>query len=84
MAKKKDNKKRRIIKLEAVPCNCPFCKTKTNPDYKNTDTLSKYINDRSKIFGKTRTGICSKHQRRISIAVKRARHLALLPFTPKI
>jgi len=85
MAKKKDNKKRRrIIKEEAVPVNCPFCKSKTSPDYKYVETLSKYISDRAKVLGKARTGICAKHQRKISVAVKRARHLALLPYVPQI
>lgn len=84
MAKKKDFKKRRVFKEEIVPLNCPFCKSKTVPDYKDVDTLSKYMSDRAKVLGKSRTGVCSKHQRRISVAVKRARHLGLLPFTPKI
>lgn len=84
MAKKKDIKKRRKIIEIAVPRNCPFCKGKTEPDYKEIDVLQKYLNDRAKIQGKSRTGICAKHQRRISLAIKRARHLALLPYTPKI
>jgi small subunit ribosomal protein S18 len=85
MAKKKDNKKRRrIIKEEAVPVICPFCKGKISPDYKDTDTLSRYMSDRAKLQGKSRTGLCAKHQRRISVAIKRARHLALLPFVPQI
>ena len=84
MAKKKDIKKRRRIIEIVVPRNCPFGKGKTEPDYKEIDVLQKYLNDRAKIQGKSRTGICSKHQRRISLAIKRARHLALLPFTPKI
>jgi small subunit ribosomal protein S18 len=85
MAKKKDNKKRRrIIKEEAVPVNCPFCKAKTSPDYKDVETLTKYMSDRAKVLGKARTGICAKHQRRISVAIKRARHLSLLPYVPQI
>jgi len=85
MAKKKDNKKRRrIIKEEPVPVNCPFCKGKTSPDYKDVATLERYVTDRAKVFGKDRTGLCAKHQRRVSVAVKRARHLALLPFVPQI
>ena len=70
--------------MEAVPLNCPFDKNKTVPDYKDIDMLKKYMSDRAKIFGKSRTGICSKHQRRLSVAIKRARHLALLPFVPQI
>jgi len=84
MAKKKDNKKRRMLKEEPVPRNCPFDKNGTEPDYKDVATLEKYMSDRAKVLGKDRTGICSKHQRRLSLAIKRARHLGLLPFTPKI
>lgn len=84
MAKKKNNKKKFRTNLAPVPRNCPFDKNGTAPDYKDIDTLKKYVNDRAKILGKDRTGICSKHQRMLSVAVKRARHLGLLPYTPKI
>ena len=84
MAKKDKKRRRRIIKEEIVPVNCPFCKSKTSPDYKDVETLSKYVSDRAKVLGKARTGICAKHQRRISVAIKRARHLGLLPYTPRI
>lgn len=82
MAKKKDFKKRRRFVEVAVPKNCPFCKGKMEPDYKDSAALSSYMNDRAKVLGKSRTGICAKHQRRVSINIKRARHLALLPFIP--
>jgi small subunit ribosomal protein S18 len=83
---KKTTKKRRFTNkdLEPVPVNCPFDKTKTEPDYKDPETLMKFMTDRAKILGKARSGICAKHQRRLSVAVKRARHLGLLPYTPKI
>lgn len=84
MAKKKDNKRRRKIILEAVPRDCPFCKNKIEPDYKDYKNLEKYVSDRAKMFGKDRTGLCSKHQRRVSLAIKRARHLALLPYAPSL
>jgi small subunit ribosomal protein S18 len=85
MAKKKDNKKRRrIIKEEPVPVNCPFDKTGKEPDYKDVDTLAKYMSDRAKLLGKDRTGLCAKHQRRLSQAIKRARHLGLLPYIPAL
>jgi small subunit ribosomal protein S18 len=84
MAKKKDNKRRRKVEIEIAPRNCPFCKTDTEPDYKEYSVLAKYLTDRAKMFGKSRTGLCAKHQRRVSIAVKRARHLALLPYTPSL
>lgn len=81
---KKDSKKRRKIVEVVVPRNCVYCKSGTTPDYKDAESLSKYLSDRAKLQGKSRTGICAKHQRRISIAVKRARHLALLPYIPKV
>jgi small subunit ribosomal protein S18 len=84
MAKK--NKKRRFQKQIEAPLNasCPFCKSKIDPDYKDFDNLAKFLNDRAKIYGKDRSGVCSKHQRRLTVAVKRARHLALLPFVPSL
>jgi small subunit ribosomal protein S18 len=84
MAKKKDNKKRRKIVEVVVPRNCIYCKSGSAPDYKDSEALAKYLSDRAKIQGKGRTGICAKHQRRISVAIKRARHLALLPFIPSL
>lgn len=85
MAKKKAFKKRLTNKdLEPVPRNCSFDKNGTSPDYKDIDMLQKYVSDRAKILGKDRTGICSKHQRQMSVAIKRARHLGLLPFVPTL
>ena len=82
MAKDKPKSKRSsVIRFKPVSTNCPFCKQKTNPDYKNYTDLQRYLTDRAKIMPKSRTGICAKHQRRLTIAIKRARHLGLLPFT---
>lgn len=81
MAKKKKSRKPQVIK---VPTNCVFCKTDTNPDYKQYNDLSKYLSDRGKIIGKDRSGVCSKHQRAVSTEIKRARHLGLLPFSPSL
>ncbi|MGD8398553.1 MAG: 30S ribosomal protein S18 [Anaerolineae bacterium] len=61
---------------------CAFCLDKTRDiDYKDIGTLRRYLTDRGKIKSRRKTGTCAKHQRRLAIAVKRARHLALLPFT---
>jgi small subunit ribosomal protein S18 len=79
--KSSSRKPRRTIK---VATNCEFCKGGKEPDYKNYTALKRYLSDRAKIIGKKRTGICSKHQRRLSLAIKRARHLGLLPLTPSI
>ena len=84
MAKKKQQKKKFRTNLAPVPRNCPFDKGEKMVDYKDIETLQKYVSDRAKILGKDRSGICSKHQRQLALAIKRARHLGLLPFTPKI
>jgi small subunit ribosomal protein S18 len=80
----KGKKRRSVLKLKPVRRNCPFCKTNTEPDYKDVETLKKYVSERAKILGKDRTGVCAKHQRRIGREVKRARSLGLLPFTLKL
>jgi small subunit ribosomal protein S18 len=60
---------------------CAFCEGKVKHiDYKQTQMLRDYLTDRGKIRPRRQTGACAKHQRQISIAIKRARHLALLPF----
>ncbi len=60
--------------------NCNYCKDKKNPDFLEYQSLEKFISERGKIFARTRTGLCAKHQRKITHEIKRARHLALLPF----
>ena len=49
-------------------------------DYKNADQLKKFINDKGKILPRRATGACNKHQRDITLAVKRARQIAILPY----
>ena len=61
---------------------CRFCKDKSLViDYKNVELLSQFITERGKIMPRRMTGNCAKHQRRLATAIKRARILALLPFT---
>jgi len=61
---------------------CAFCLEKTKTiDYKDRATMRRFLTDLGKIKSRRKTGTCAKHQRRLAIAVKRARHLALLPFT---
>jgi small subunit ribosomal protein S18 len=54
-----------------------------NIDYKDVKTLQKYVNSLGKIDGRKKTGASMKHQRMLAVALKRARHLALLPFVVK-
>jgi small subunit ribosomal protein S18 len=64
---------------------CRFCENKTLViDYKDDRLLKKFISDRGKIVPRRISGNCAKHQRRVTIAIKRGRHLALLPFTGEI
>ena len=61
---------------------CVFCADKVDDiDYKDVDTLKRYINDRGKILPRRITGNCAKHQRHIAEQIKRARAIALLPYT---
>ena len=60
---------------------CRFCSDKEqNIDYKDVKMLQKFITEQGKIIPKRITGTCSKYQRELSIAIKRARHMALLPY----
>jgi len=61
---------------------CPFCVEKTDRvEYKDADLLRRFINEEGKIRPRRQTNVCAKHQRSLAVAVKRARHLALLPYT---
>lgn len=61
---------------------CVMCSNKDFVlDYKNADQLKKFINEKGKILPRRATGACAKHQRDITQAIKRARQIAILPFT---
>lgn len=63
---------------------CYFCKHNIREiDYKNVLLLKRFISGLAKIRAKKRTGVCTKHQRQLARAIKRARYLALLPYTKK-
>ena len=60
---------------------CAFCGTDKNIDYKDAARLRKFVSERGKSLPKRMTGTCAKHQRELTTAIKRARQLALLPYT---
>lgn len=61
---------------------CQFCADKVESiDYKDTAKLRKFVSDRGKILPRRMTGTCAGHQRELTEAIKRARHVALLPYT---
>ncbi len=77
---KKEEKTRYIPKRRP----CPFCRDKIEIiEYKDPTKLSQFISARGKIEPRRRTGSCARHQRALATAIKRARHLALLPFAPE-
>ena len=72
--------RRRVVRRRKKVC--AFCADKSKEiSYKDTATLKKYISERGKILPRRITGTCAKHQRALTLAVKRARHIATLPFT---
>ncbi len=63
------------------PKICQFCADKnTTIDYKQVDLLRRFVTEEGKIRPRRQTGTCARHQRELAQAIKRARHLALLPF----
>src|SRR5438552_14777332 len=60
---------------------CAFCADKNaRIDYKEPDSLRRFITDRGKIRARRKTGACARHQHSIAVAIKRARYLALMPY----
>ena len=71
-------KRRTIRRRKKV---CVFCADENNLiDYKDVNKLKKYVSERGKILPRRITGNCAKHQRALTVAIKRARHLALVPY----
>ena len=63
---------------------CKLCAEKLEAiDYKDTQRLQKFITERGKITPSRISGLCARHQRKLAVAIKRARHAALLPFTAR-
>ena len=61
--------------------SCRFCADRVREiDYKELDRIGRYVTDRGKIIPSRLTGTCAKHQRRLTVAIKRARYMALLPY----
>ena len=74
----KEYKKVRRVQKRKV---CAFCTDKIAIDYKDVARLRKYITEKGKILPRRQTGACAKHQRELANAIKRARYMALIPYT---
>lgn len=83
MGKKKKGLKQRLKPRQKKKV-CFFCQEGQKPDYKEPEVLRRFTTERGKIVGRGRTGVCRKHQKKLSQEIKRARILALLPFVVKI
>lgn len=83
MTQPRDAKPHKPARAKYIPKRkiCFFCRDKVvYIDYKDPAKLKPYISDRGKISPRRKSGTCAKHQRALALAIKRARHLALLPF----
>ncbi len=75
-----DEKTGTIVARKATKKVCIFCSNKDEPKYWDANSLRRHTSDRGRINPRARTGLCAKHQRRLSRQIKYARHLALMPF----
>ena len=73
-----NNRPNRRFRATKRVCQC--CVEKTEIDYKQVDLLSRYVNEFGRMRPRRQTGTCAKHQRHLAREIKRARHIALLPF----
>jgi len=76
MKGKKRFPKRKIT----VPKDCYFCKEEKTPSVSDVTSLQRFVTERGKIIPRARSGVCAKHQRRLTVAIKHARFLALIPY----
>lgn len=75
--------KKKFFKHKSKRKVCAFCEDKNLKfiDYKDVNRLKKYVTEKGKIISSRQTGTCSRHQRELTVAIKRARNIALLPFS---
>jgi len=80
-------KKKRIIRKNIknnAPKQCYYCMEKKEPNFEDTANLNRFMTERAKIIPRLRSGLCAKHQNALTLSVKHARHLAMVPFTARI
>ncbi|MFA5828274.1 MAG: 30S ribosomal protein S18 [Candidatus Shapirobacteria bacterium] len=81
MIKKSKKDSLLAAKIRGREKGCSFCKTKTIPRWEDYEGLKEYLSPRGRIIGAQYSGVCVKHQRKLSDVIKQARHLGLVPFT---
>lgn len=81
MSDKVAGEEKKKLKKPSKKKVCLFCQNKEEKiDYKDVNKIKKYITEKGKILPRRQTGVCARHQRELSLAIKRARVMALLPF----
>ncbi len=81
MSDKVSGEEKKKFKKPSKKKVCLFCQNKEEKiDYKDVNKIKKYITEKGKILPRRQTGVCARHQRELSLAIKRARVMALLPF----
>lgn len=76
---------RRQRRRYSRPKYCQFCAdSSVDMDYKNIDLLKRFVNESGKIRPRRQTGTCARHQRALAKEIKKARHIALLPFSGEV
>lgn len=80
MVDKKRNTKTKRPRRQEAKMECFFCKEKKTPDFLEYELLSRYTSERGKILSRVKSGLCARHQRKLTSEVKRARYMAFLPF----
>jgi len=81
-ARKNDNNRRTNVTTVREQTQCRFCRRgDKHIDYKDIETLQRLLTNRGKIYSRKRSGNCASCQRKVKKAIKRARYMALLPFT---
>ena len=76
----RNSKKRRVTNVQ-LNLSCPFHGNPDNIDYKDVYKLKKFVTTRGRILPPSKTGVSPKCQRKLAVAIKRARYLAMLPYT---
>ena len=78
----KDKTQKKMHRMKPKRKICAFCADKSKDiDYKDTAKLKRFLTERGKIQPRRASGVCAKHQRELALAVKRARMMALLPYS---
>ncbi len=81
MKKTQRKDRNRLIRLKGRGKDCFFCKSKKYPNWRDFEKLREFLSPRCRILSAQMSGVCMKHQRKLSQVIKEARELALLPYT---